>query len=262
MNCLEKYRSKLIREINHNLGIIVERPDEDPVHDFRVGIKRLTALYYLLDEIKPELNARQLLKPYRVAFKLIGEIRDIHIAEHLISSLDEINPQDSAAMIKALRLKARRDYRLFQQNIPADHRLSIRVPTIRSIGLSERAINRQKPLILASLLSQIVGTKNKMSASSWHKKRILLKRYHHVLDAFSYCPGHSFDEAELKQIRILEQLLGDWHDRVITAELIESLPDMGSRRETAIAIMEKQDKLLLGAAKIYLQKFARRHRQP
>ncbi|UCH38886.1 MAG: CHAD domain-containing protein [Gammaproteobacteria bacterium] len=262
MNCLEKYRSKLIRDINHNLGIIVERPDEDPVHDFRVGIKRLTALYYLLAEIKPELNARHLLKPYRVAFKLIGEIRDIHIAEHLIASLDEINPQDSAALIKALRLKSRRDYRLFQQSVPADHRLSIRVPTIKSIGLSERRINRQKPVILARLLSQIITTKDKMTASSWHKKRILLKRYHHVLDAFCYCPGHSFDESELKQIRILEQLLGDWHDRVITADLIESLPSMESKRRSTIAIMEKQDKLLLGAAKIYLKKFALRHRQP
>ena len=98
-----------------------------------------------------------------------------------------------------------------------------------------------------------------MSAKQWHKKRILLKRYHHVLDAFCYCPGHSFDETELKQIKILEQLLGDWHDRVITAELIRSLPGIETSMVSAIAIMERQDKLLLGAAKIYLRKFALWH---
>ncbi len=59
-----------------------------------------------------------------------------------------------------------------------------------------------------------------MDAKQWHKKRVLLKRYHHQLDAFCLCPDHSSDEAELKQIKIVEQLLGDWHDRVVTAEIL------------------------------------------
>jgi len=259
MNCLEKYRNKLISEINRELGIILTRPEEDPVHDFRVGVKRLTALYYFLHEIDPGLNAKQLLKPYRVPFKALGNIRDAHIAEHLIDSLDEINPQDSKILIRALKLKARRDYRMFQKSIPAGQRLSIRMPTIRSTGISARAISREKPVVLKQLLSQILATTSIMNAKQWHKKRILLKRYHHVLDAFCYCPGHSLVEAELKQIKILEQLLGDWHDRIITAELIRSMPGVETSMVSAIAIMERQDKLLLGAAKIYLRKFALWH---
>lgn len=259
MNCLEKYRSKLIAEINRDLAIIVEIPGEEPIHDFRVGVKRLTALYYFLNEIDPELNAKQLLKPYRAPFKSIGNIRDVHIAVQLIESLDEISPADSKLLIRQLNSKARQDYRLFQKNIPTDHRLSIRVPTIKSTGISARAIGRQKPLLLNQLLSQILANGNKMNARQWHKKRILLKRYHHVIDAFCFCPGHSLDETELKQIKILEQLLGDWHDRIVTAELIESLPGVESSLGAAISIMQKQDRLLLGAAKIYLGKFARWH---
>lgn len=260
MNCLEKYRSKLIGEINRDLGIILHTPEEDPVHDFRVGVKRLTALYYFLHEIDPGLNAKQLLKPYRVPFKALGNIRDAHIAVHLIDGLDEIGASDSKALIRGLRSKARRDYRLFQKSVPAGQKLSIRVPTIRSTGISARAISRQKPVVLNQLLSQILATGSKMSAAQWHKKRILLKRYHHVLDAFLFCPGHSHDETELKQIKMLEQLLGDWHDRVITAELISALPGIEASSRSAISIMEKQDRLLLGAAKIYLSKFALWHR--
>jgi len=262
MNCLEKYRSKLITEINRDLGVILTKPDEDPVHDFRVGVKRLTALYRFLHQINPELNARELLKPYRVPFKSIGNIRDVHIAVHLIDSLEEISPQDSKALIKGLNAKARQDYRVFQKNNPADHRLSIRIPTIKSTGISARAITRQKPVVLAQLLAQILSTGKRMDATQWHKKRILLKRYHHTLDAFCFCPGHLLDETELKQIKILEQLLGDWHDRVVTTELIKSLPGLEKHLQSAIAIMQKQDQLLLGAAKIYLRKFALWQRSP
>ena len=99
-----------------------------------------------------------------------------------------------------------------------------------------------------------------MNAGQWHKKRILLKRYHHKMDAFCYCPGHKSDENELKQIKILEQLLGDWHDRVITIEILKSFEGLEVAAGPAIATMEKQEELLLGSARIYLGKFSRWHR--
>jgi CHAD domain-containing protein len=90
MNCLDKYRSKLISQLNRDLRIILVRPDEEPVHDFRVGMKRLTALYFFLNEVDPGLKTRTMLKPYRKLAKSIGVIRDGHIAVHLIQELDEV----------------------------------------------------------------------------------------------------------------------------------------------------------------------------
>ncbi|MDH3536384.1 MAG: CHAD domain-containing protein [Gammaproteobacteria bacterium] len=226
------------------------------MHDFRVGIKRLTALYYFLNEIDNNLNARGLLKPYRPLFKSLGNIRDSHIAVHLIQDLDQLNPQHSAIMIKALNSKLGRDYRQFQKYSQTENRLSIRMPTIRATGISERTILRYKPVVLTNLLQQILSTPQKMNDTRWHKKRILLKRYHHKLDAFCFCPGHVSDERELKHITMLEQLLGDWHDRVITAELLQSLPELETTSRATIATMKQQDRLLLGSAKIYLRKYA------
>ena len=133
------------------------------------------------------------------------------------------------------------------------------MPSIHSSGISERSMLRYKPEVLNRLLMPILDTGQKTSAKQWHKKRILLKRYHHILDAFCYCPGHGLDESELKQMKILEQLLGDWHDRVVTTELLLNLAQTEGYRDQAIAIMQTQDKLLLGAAKIYLAKYARWH---
>ena len=259
MNCLDKYRSKLVREINKDLRIILVQPEEESVHDFRVGIKRLTALYYFLSRIDTELKAKRILKPYRSLFKSIGNIRDAHIAMHLIQGLDEISTADTEILIKALRSNIRKDYRGFQATVRAHSPISIRTPTVSSTGISARAILRLKPVVLNELLLQILGTEGRMNARQWHKKRILLKRYHHKMDAFCYCPGHKSDENEIKQIKILEQLLGDWHDRVITIEILQSFAGLEGAVGPAIAIMKKQEALLLGSAKIYLSKFSRWH---
>lgn len=261
MNCLDKYRSKLVREINKDLRIILMRPDEEPVHDFRVGVKRLTALYYFLSRIDTDLKVKRILKPYRSLFKSIGSVRDAHIAVHLIQSLDEISTKDSRALVKVLRSKIRKDYRGFQAHVGAQLPISIRTPTVSSTGISARAILRLKPIVLQELLLQILGIDGRMNAVKWHKKRILLKRYHHKMDAFCYCPGHQSDENELKQIKILEQLLGDWHDRVITIEILQSFKGLEAAAGHVIATMQKQEKLLLGSAKIYLNKFSRWHQE-
>jgi CHAD domain-containing protein len=260
MNCLDKYRSKLVREVNLDLRIILTQPEEEPVHDFRVGVKRLTALYTFLNRIDPDLKAKRILKPYRLLFKSIGPIRDAHIAIHLIQSLDEISAEESKILVRTLRTKIRRDYRSFQTCVRAQPPISIRTPSVSSSGISARAILRLKPAVLDELLLQILDTASRMNATQWHKKRILLKRYHHMMDAFCYCPGHRSDENQLKQIKILEQLLGDWHDRVITTEILQSFAGLEVAGRPAIAIMKKQEKLLLGSAGIYFDKFIRWHR--
>lgn len=261
MNCLEKYRSKLIRDTNRNLRLVCMRPDEYAVHDFRVGMKRLTALFYFLNSIEARLESKKLLKPYRRLYKSIGNIRDAHIAIKLLQGLENLEESAVKALTTALQTRIRQDYRRFKRVARAGGQVSIRVPTIRSTGISERAILAHKAVVLQGLLQPILHSGEIVTAKQWHNKRILLKRYHHILDAFQFCPGHVQDEAEVKQIRMLEQLLGDWHDRLITTELMQSLPGSGQYVESIIPLMNSQDRLLLGAAKIYLRKYALWHRQ-
>jgi CHAD domain-containing protein len=259
MNCLDKYRSKLIGELNKDLRIIQEAPEEGPVHDFRVGVKRLTAFYYFLKDIDPGLKAKKILKPYRLLFKSIGHIRDGHIAVHLIQDLDEVNLAESKILVDALRSRIKEDYGLFKDQVRLNARVSIRMPSVSAMGISERAILQHKGIILNKILFRILGTEGRMNADKWHNKRVLLKRYHHKLDAFQFCPGHKSDEDELKQIKMLEQLLGDWHDRVITIQLLQSFQGFEAQSGPAIAILKKQDRMLLGSARIYLDKYRKWH---
>jgi len=259
MNCLDKYRSKLVKEINKDLRIILQKPEEDSVHDFRVGVKRLRALYYFLNGINADVRAKEILKPYRLLFKSMGSIRDGHIAAHLIEGLEEVNVEESKILVVAIRSRIRKDYRQFQKIVQSNAQVSIRIPTVRSIGISERAVLRGKRIVLSNLLHKILNAEGRMNAEKWHKTRILLKRYRHTLDAFCFCPGHRSDEDEIKQIKIIEQLLGDWHDRVITMQLLQTFQGLEAQTGPAIAIMNKQEKLLLGSAKIYLSKYTKWH---
>jgi len=259
MHCLNQYRSKLIREVNQHLRTIVEKPEEDSVHEFRVGVKRLTALYYFLNQVAPDLVSRKVLKPYRALSKSIGKIRDGHIAVQLIQDLDEVKMDQEKMLVSTLRSGIRKDYRLFRRVCQSGTQASIRVPTIRSVGISQAAILRHKHIVVDDLLSRVLKTDGRMNAGKWHDKRILLKRYHHILDAFQYCPGHASDVQELKQIKMLEQLLGDWHDRVTTVQILQSLEEFENQARPIIAILKKQDRLLLGSAKIYLNRFAKWH---
>ncbi|HUV21056.1 MAG TPA: CHAD domain-containing protein, partial [Gammaproteobacteria bacterium] len=117
---------------------------------------------------------------------------------------------------------------------------------------------RHKAPALEQLLGGIVGVEDRGDAEHWHGIRILLKRYHHTLEAFDLCPGHRRDEAELSQIGMLEQLLGDWHDRVITAEILQALPRREKQCAPAIAELGRQQALLLGSARIYLARYTLR----
>jgi len=168
---------------------------------------------------------------------------------HLVKDLGEVNPEESKILVRAIRSRIRRDYRLFQKNVQSNVRISVRMPTVRSLGISERDILRGKRMVLNNLLHNILSTEGRMNAEKWHKKRILLKRYRHQLDVFCFCPGHRTDEDEIKQIKIVEQLLGDWHDRVATTQLLQSLQRLEAQTGPAIAILKKQERLLLRITK-------------
>lgn len=252
MNCLEVYRRKLVREINLEFRSILNEPDEEPVHDFRVGVKRLTALYLFLQSVDRGIKAKKILKPYRGLFKVIGKVRDLHIAENLLLQLGT-----SKIELNKLRKPEGPYYKSFKSIVNDQNISGIRVPTIPSLSISDRSILAGKKLYLRGLLSNICTIEKRMTQKEWHKKRIILKRYHHTLDAFQFCPGNQLNEEELKQMRMLENLLGDWHDRVTSLELI-STQSLSGVEEKKRELM-KQERILLSAARIYLYKYSSWH---
>jgi CHAD domain-containing protein len=257
MICLNKYRSNVLKETNLNLGKFLVRHEVESAHEFRVGVKRLTALYVFLNESNPEVEVSKMLEPYRSLFKSMGKIREGHIAIQLLEGMDGVENRDTGIVKKALTTRTGSDYRVFQKKYPSRVNTGIRIPTINALGVSDRSILQHKTIYLVNLQSQITSTPRRLNADLWHRKRILLKRYHHTLDAFQFCPGHQSNDDELKRIKMLEELLGDWHDRVTTIQLLNSFPALARHTKPINSVLKKQSGLLLGSAKIYLNKYTR-----
>ena len=151
-----------------------------------------------------------------------------------------------------------KDYGEFLRLTQSDIRIPLRLPTIRSMRLSQTAILRHKPKFLQHLLAGVSNTSNQSTDDHWHKTRILLKRYHHTHDAFIQCSGQRLDEKEMKQIEMLERLPGDWHDRGIAVDILSSFKEQGKQAAPVIIELNRQEGLLLGSARIYLDRFNRR----
>jgi len=252
MNCVDQYRRRLLGGVNRNLRIIVDTADEESIHQFRVGVKRLTALYRLLGAVEPGLNAGKLLKPARRLSRSISAVRDCHITLGLIA---RAGAAGTGLVQQAIDARIRARHREFRALARDGVRIPLRLPTLRALRLDPASLLRQLPEVLRQLLARIAAPDDGSGDAQWHDKRILLKRYRHTLEAFSLCPGNRLDEKELAMIGLLEQMLGDWHDRVIALDILEACVELKPLTAPLAAELERQAGLLLGSAGIYLDKF-------
>ena len=152
MHCLDKYRLKLLRDINSDFRKVVSQPERDPVHDFRVGVKRMTALYNLIIFIKPEIKSLRIIKPYRNVFKSIGMIRDLHIAQLLTKEYCKGKNISSGSIISNLKSRERSAIKRYYRILDHENIDKIHVPTVMSLKVSENLIARRARTFLAKTL--------------------------------------------------------------------------------------------------------------
>ncbi len=256
MECIERYCGELIGGLNRDLKAILLAPDEIAIHDFRVGIKRVTALCEFLQAVDANFDAAAVLARYRGLFKAGGRVRDLQIARGLLVAADG-GTASSAGLVDAIDAKIAEKHAALVELAEAESITGIELPTIRKSGVDEAMIVKRRDSVLASLRRRVLDSGKAMTTRRWHRKRIRLKRYRHTLDAFQYCPGHDADLAEIANIQQLEQLLGDWHDRVVAAELMKSMAATEPAATTLANALAGQAQVLLDGAQSHLDELRR-----
>ncbi len=254
MDCLENYRGELIGGLNRNLEAILQAPDETAIHDFRVGIKRVTALYEFLQAVDANFDAAAVLARYRGLFKACGRLRDLQIARNLLVATDG---RTATGLLDPIDAKIAELHAAVVESAEAEAITGIDLPTIAASGVAEAAIMQRRDGVLAALRRRVLDAGKAMTTRRWHRKRIRLKRYRHTLDAFQYCPGHDAELAEIARIQQLEQLLGDWHDRVVASELLKSIAAAAPAATTLALALADQAQVLLDGAQNHLDELRR-----
>jgi len=234
---IEKFESEFLRTINTE--------DEDAIHDLRVSIKKIRALFLFLKEsgmadIKSDYPYLRNLKKI---FKKAGKLREIHIHKNLYEQYRQRLGQDFPELEQHLQNMEEENRNTYHEYMP---------------GIQFRKFYRAAN----SLQKEIQGiTRKKLNKKLYEFIRIRVEECHqHMFEAHYEQHLHQIRKY-LKHIRFIigqqigdvhkvfenelsfddtkkvEDILGEWHDRDELRKLLEeyreNLPKENNAEDTA-----------------------------
>lgn len=243
-----QYLADLLEEIHTNFEEVKSTFDEEAIHDMRVAIKRLRAISNLIAFVQPQFDVKASIAVYRQIFKSFGRLRDLQISDKLLDETSAL-PQSRRALSDRLKKEIavssdtlRSEYRKSTIDLKSANETFLH--ELSDVSVDQETANRY----LDFLRSKIKISKYRFTIKAWHKKRVNIKFYHHVMDALTAVGMFISNEKEMKTIRIAETLLGDWHDRIVAVEYFSHLQGA----EGVVKSLRYQARALRTSSKLYV----------
>src|SRR4051812_8711302 len=79
----KKYIDREWRSTVHHLKDFIKKGEQESLHRFRTGVKKLRAFFTLAESVKNGQGTLKSFKPVHKVFKLAGEIRNAYINTQL-----------------------------------------------------------------------------------------------------------------------------------------------------------------------------------
>ena len=202
-NRLNNYVLDLLEAINHNLSAYKKDKDPECLHNLRVNIKKINAIFSFTEKIYKEKNDTSLLMPL---FKKAGKIREMQIHIRLLSAV----PQFPESLITELKMQEDTLIRQFFKNASlykthiSDFRekasLSEKLPDKKTIIKYFEKESRKAKSILQNA-----------DREGMHRFRKKIKILMYMYDVL---PLSMKNKIELNEAEINKQQksVGDWHD--------------------------------------------------
>ena len=177
-------------------------------HQLRVEIKKLRALFELINHCAPSFKQSKNFKPFRVLFRQAGKVREIQVEEGLLKKYFTGNTlQVYRNSLKQLRLKERHQYfSLRTEELIAQLRKNFHVLRAFLPKVTKKKLNvyleKQRKEIIVKLRSK------KLPQAELHELRKRLKTFTYNSRLSS---AGKQTETFFTKIR-LTALLGQWHD--------------------------------------------------
>ncbi len=218
------YKQK--EEIFHkNFLIILRKPGINSFHDFRVSIKRIKAIFRLLELISPDFNAIKNLKPFRAVYNTSGKIREIQVNLKTIENY-QLKPESRVYFQDYCSIQEKKNLsRLHDKLIEFDHKSVKKAKKkIKKCceEITQEEILKKAELFIRDRFGIIEGN---ISVSpnevSTHEARICLKEISAVLMLLRKMQYPGFDKKLLEFAKVTEDKLGRWHDKVDLVSFIE-----------------------------------------
>lgn len=208
-----------------NYLIILQKPTVESFHDFRVSVKRIRAVFRLIENMESDFNASKQIKPYREVYNPTGKIREIQVSLKTIKSF-QLMPQSMILFKEYCNAKEKKYLeRLREKLLDFDQELFKK--TRKKIKKYCKGITQEKILESAEyfIKDRIANIQESIAKSnddvSTHQARISLKEISAVIMLLRKMQFSGFDSGLLELLKATEDKLGRWHDKVDLSSFIE-----------------------------------------
>jgi CHAD domain-containing protein len=227
MNPLIRYLEKQMETIETNFEAAKNSLEVDVLHDLRVGIKRLKALYQVLDPISEgRFDSKTNFAEVHELFKAVGQLREIQVLKALFSffakdsdtetlkEFYELIQQNEDEESKSLNLALQQ----FNSNL-INESLDAANAFLEEISGNEAAKQTQK--LLKKRFKQIKELlPEKKDEELMHELRTKVKQACYILEILALMEPDKEFTAHPKRLKLAAELLGQWHDHILLSDVL------------------------------------------
>jgi CHAD domain-containing protein len=213
-----KKESKLAKR---SLRGFIKKGDQEKLHKFRVGIKKLRAVASLIEETTALIHVRNELKPVKETYQLSGKVRDSYLHVKLAKTLtvtDKDYFSNEILVMKKAARKLRKDQRHHLKMLRrAKGRLVKSIPRVKDKKVSqfyERELQGIGSCLSSSVeVEQMHGCRKRL--------KVLLYNLPLVVGTLDLTVNEDY-------IQRVQTAIGDWHDHVLATK---QFPELGDKSE-------------------------------
>lgn len=188
----------------------MKKGDQDKLHKFRVGIKKLRAVASLIEKTNAKTDIRNKLKPVKETYQLSGVVRDSYLHLQLAKTLPAADKKYLSAEKRSMKKAARKLRKDRPQHLAmlrrAEKKLLKHIPRVKDKKV--RDFYERELLGIGECLLSSAGVEQMHDCRK--RLKVLLYNFPLVEDALH----EPFNEAYLQQV---QTAIGDWHDQVLAA---------------------------------------------
>ena len=203
--------------------------DVDAVHDYRVAVKRLKALFNLAEGINPDFHAQKQFRRFRLVFKSAAELRDLHIQIDIageFSTLPGFPGGEYLAFLRKRAGKAAAEMVEIGVNFDLERLEKKRGKIARALENSEaeaagRIMRARFDSLRDELTAEIDG--REPEDRKMHAVRKLAKEFHYLGEIIRDCFPERMADGEIlfAKLKRVHQALGKWHDYEVSRDWLK-----------------------------------------
>ncbi len=221
MKKLKKYFEQQHDLALKNLELAQAIFSEKPLHELRVSIKRIKALFDFLAELLPkETEISHYFKPFKEIFRVAGKLRDAQVQERLLlkCAKDWNLPAPLAyeTHLKKIQNIAFHKFKKTAQHVKLGD-IKSEKRTLKKIldAISEETLPIDTESLLRYRFANVrLLVQEPTEEDSLHEARKMIKSIYYVLHLV-FAPTTPQQYQDLKH---LEEVIGDWHDLAILSD--------------------------------------------